>query len=75
MKYKIGQILYPGWVDTDDFDEEWHKCEIVCIALFGDFTWKYGIKDKDSEYSDQVDFVSEYEIINEYILLEEEKNE
>ena len=69
MKYKIGQVLYPGWVDTEDFDEDWHKCIIICIALFGDFTWKYGIKDKDSEYGDQIDFFLEDEIEKEYIIM------
>lgn len=69
MKYKIGQVLYPGWIDTEDFDEEWHKCTIVCIAVFDNFTWKYGIQDKDSEYGDMVDFCSEDEIDEEYIII------
>lgn len=69
MKYKIGQVLYPDWVDMEDFDEEWHKCTIVCIAVFGDFTWKYGIIDKDSEYGNMIDFCSEDEIDEDYIIV------
>lgn len=67
MKYKIGQILYPGWRDPED-DDDWHKCTIACIAIFDDFTWKYGIRDKDSEYSDQFEFITEEEIEREYVI-------
>ena len=69
MKYKIGQILYPGWVDDDDIKNGYHKCEIVAIAILGDFSWKYVISDEDEEYSNTYGIIDEQEIEKEYIIV------
>jgi len=66
MKYKIGQILYPVWVSDEDKEDEWHKCEIVGIAILEDFSWKYIVNDKDSEYSNMYEIIDEKEIDEEY---------
>ena len=68
MKYKIGQILYPNWVLDEDRAEQWHKCEIIGIALLKDFSWKYIVSDSDSEYFNMYDIIDEKEIDEEYII-------
>lgn len=72
MKYKIGQRMFESYlcIDGDEISEQEDTCEIICIALFGDGTWKYGVREDMAEYSCMVDFHSEEELEGKYTIKE-----
>lgn len=72
MKYKIGQRMFETYlcIDDEEIAEQEDTCEIICIALFGDGIWKYGVKADNAEYDCMIDFYSEKELEEEYTIRE-----
>lgn len=63
MKYRIGQRLF----ERDfHYGEDGPDYTIVCLGLFGDGVWKYGVKYDDSEYDSIIDFYTEDEMDEEF---------
>ena len=56
MKYKVGQRIKNGWKDEDEEPD----CEIVCLGVFGDGTWKYGILEDMAEYGNMIEGVHQH---------------
>lgn len=71
MKYKIGQRLFSKNYCYDEDDGS--DYEIVCVGIFGDGIWKYGVKYDRAEYDCMVDFYTENEIEEEFTTEKEEK--
>lgn len=65
MKYKIGQELRHNWSDEKEPD-----CKIICLGLFDDGKWKYGVHEYGDEYNDMVDFYTEKELEENYEIVE-----
>lgn len=63
MKYRIGQRIKNGWNGDEEPD-----CEIVCLGIFGDGTWKYGVLEDMAEYSNMIDFYTEEDLEKEFII-------
>lgn len=61
MKYRMGQRIRNGWRSDSKPD-----CEIVCLGIFGDGIWKYGVLDDNAEYGDMIDFYTEEELEREF---------
>lgn len=63
MKYRIGQRIKTGWSGGKEPD-----CEIVCLGIFGDGTWKYGVLEDMAEYGNMIDFYTEEDLEKEFII-------
>lgn len=72
MKYKIGQRMFHSWecIDEEEIREQEDNSEIVCIALLGDGTWKYGVHDDCEEYYNQITLFDEKELEKEFTIRE-----
>lgn len=67
MKYSIGEELLNKQYD-DVIDEPSSK--IVCIGEFKDGEKKYGVEDYYTEYANQIDFYTEEELEENFVILQ-----
>lgn len=72
MKYKIGQRMVNSYMicDEEELESQEDDAEIVCLAILGDGSWKYGVHNDSDEYSDEIELLTEEELEDEYIIRE-----